>query len=130
MGELTPVVADGAAGGSVSDDRSNDVADGAVDPTSLGLLTKRPKSIGVKAAKAAKRSKHAKAQAGPDDEPGSITALEAAVSEMGSSRSTAQAGNTAVLERQVAMQEADLCLRAFRSCMARDRSLALTSGSL
>jgi hypothetical protein len=63
--------------------------------------------------KAAKRSKHAKSQAGPDDEPGSITALVAAVSEMGSSRSAAQAGNTAVLERQVAMQ-ADLRLRTFQ----------------
>jgi hypothetical protein len=38
--------------------------------TSLGLVTKRPKSSGVKAAKAAKRSNYAKSQAGLDDEPG------------------------------------------------------------
>jgi hypothetical protein len=100
MGELTPVVAHGAAGGSVSDDRSSDVAAGAADPTSLGLPTKRPTSSGVKAAKAAKRSKHANSQTGPDDEPSLITALVAAVSEMRSSRLAAQAGNTAVLERQ------------------------------
>jgi hypothetical protein len=114
MGELTSVVADGASGGSASDDRSSDVAADAVYSTSLGLLTKGPTSSGVKAAKAAKRSKHAKSQAGTDDEPGSITALVAVVSEMGSSRSAAQTGNTAVLERQVAMQEADLRLRTLQ----------------
>jgi hypothetical protein len=114
MGELTPVVADGTAGGSAGDDRFSDVAAGAVDPTSLGLLTKRPTSSGVKATTAAKRSRHAKSQAGPDDEPRSITALIGAVFEMGSNRSAAQATNTAVLERQVAMQEADLRLRTFQ----------------
>jgi hypothetical protein len=100
MDKLTPVVADGAAGG--------------VDPISRGLLAKRPRSSGVKAAKAARAGKCAKAQAGAEEEPGSMTALAAPVSNTGSNRSAAQAGNTAVLERQIAVEEADLRLRTFQ----------------
>jgi hypothetical protein len=68
----------------------------------------------VKAAKSAKRAKHSKIHTGSDADVGSMSALVAAVSEMGSSRSTGQADNTAILERQVAVQEADLRLRTFQ----------------
>jgi hypothetical protein len=111
MDELTLVVADGAAGGAAGADPSSNVAASGVNPISLGLLAKRPTSSGVKAAKAARAAKRTKAQAGPDDEPGLMTALVAAVSDLGSSRTAAQAGNTAALERQSSIQEADLRLR-------------------
>jgi hypothetical protein len=114
MDKLTPVVADGPAGGATGDDLSRAVAASGVDPISLGLLAKRPASGGVKAAKAAKRTKHTKTRVGPDDEPGSMTALAAAVSDMGSSRSAAQDNYTAALERHTALQEADLKLRTFQ----------------
>jgi hypothetical protein len=113
MEELTPVVAEGAGGAAV-DELTNDGAAGGVEPISHGLLTKRPSSGGVKSTKAAKRAKHAKTQAGADAELYSMNSLVTAVSDMESSRSSGQAANTAALERQVAVQEADLRLRTFQ----------------